>query len=207
MKNNEILKKFIVLEGLDGSGTTTQMKKLGKKFSSNGIEHQLTMEPTDNPVGKLIRKVLEKEISMEPETLAVLFSADRYEHIYGKEGIKKLTDNNIWVVCDRYLFSSIAYQSLKCDPDWVLSINNYPLPEYLFFLDVPVEECGQRLGRRDKVELFDKHEIQKKILKNYQNGFAKGIDAGVKFFSIDGTENPDAILEKIWSILDIKADK
>ncbi len=120
MKNNEILKNFIVLEGLDGSGTTTQMNNLGEKYHKNGISHQLTMEPTDNHVGKLIRQVLEKEIEVEPETLAVLFSADRYEHIFGRKGIKELTENNTWIICDRYLFSSIAYQSLKCDRDWVL---------------------------------------------------------------------------------------
>ena len=207
MKNNEILKNFIVLEGLDGSGTTTQMNNLGKKFVKYGISHQLTMEPTDNPVGKLIRKVLEKEIEVEPETLAALFSADRHEHLFGRNGIKELTENNIWIVCDRYLFSSIAYQSLRCDRDWVLSLNRYPLPEYLFFLDVPVNECGKRLGTRDKVELFDKTELQKRILENYEYGFENSINAGVKFHRIDGTEKPDVICKKIWNKLDLSADK
>jgi dTMP kinase len=201
MKNNEILKGFIVLEGLDGSGTTTQMKKLEKKFRENGIECITTMEPTDNPVGKLIRKVLEKHLSIEPETLAILFSADRNEHIYGKEGIKNLTDNRTWVICDRYLFSSIAYQSLKCDPEWVLSINNYPLPEYLFFLDVPEDVCSKRLNKRDTKELFDDLELQKRILENYHTGFKKGIDSGVKFITLDGTEQADPISEKIWNNL------
>ncbi len=204
MKKN-ILKQFIVLEGLDGSGTTTQMKKLGEKFCSAGIKHILTMEPTDKPVGRLIRQVLEKEVEVEPETLAMLFSADRHEHIFGSEGIKKLSEENTWIVCDRYLFSSIAYQSLKCDPDWVLSINRYPMPEYLFFLDVPEDECGKRLGTRDKIELFDKQEIQKKILENYNNGFKIGIESGVKYFSLDGTEDPDLISEKIWKKLGINS--
>ncbi len=69
------------------------------------------------------------------------------------------------------------------------SLNKYPLPEYLFFLDVPVNECGKRLGTRDKVELFDKAELQKKILENYEYGFENSIKAGVKFYRIDGTEN------------------
>jgi dTMP kinase len=190
MKKNEILKGFIVLEGLDGSGTTTQMKKLEKKFKENGIKCIPTMEPTDNPVGKLIRKVLE-----------ILFSADRNEHIYGNDGIKNFTDNGTWVICDRYLFSSIAYQSLKCDPEWVLSINNYPLPEYLFFLDVPEDVCSKRLNKRDTKELFDDLELQKRILENYHLGFKKGIDSGVKFITLDGTEPVDSISEKIWNNL------
>jgi len=203
MKNIKILKRFIVLEGLDGAGTTTQMKKLEKKFKEKGIGCVSTMEPTDNPVGKLIRKVLEKHISIEPETLAVLFSADRNEHIYGKEGIKNLTERGVWVICDRYLFSSIAYQSLKCDPEWVLSINSYPLPEYLFFLDVPEDVCSKRLNKRDKKELFDDLELQKRILANYHMGFEKGIDSGVKYFTLDGTEKPESISEKIWNNLHI----
>ena len=207
MKKNEILKKFIVLEGLDGSGTTTQMKNLGKIFSEYNIPHMLTMEPTENEVGRLIRKVLEKEVDLEPETLAVLFSADRYEHLFGKNGIKELTEKGVWVICDRYLFSSIAYQSLKCDREWVLSLNSYPLPEYLFFLDVPVEECGRRLGKRDKVELFDKTDLQKKILENYNYGFRMAEISGINFCSMNGTEDPDLISEKIWKKLGIKADK
>ncbi len=207
MKNYEILKRFIVLEGLDGSGTTTQMKKLGEKFNKYNIPYYTTMEPTDNPVGRLIRRVLEKDIDLEPETLAILFSGDRHEHLYGKNGIKELSGKGVWVVCDRYLFSSIAYQSLKCDRDWVLTINRYPLPEYLFFLDVPVEECGRRLGTRDKIELFDRSEIQKKILKNYNFGFDMGIESGVEFHKLDGTESPDEISEKIWKKLGIQTDK
>ena len=207
MKKNEILKRFIVLEGLDGSGTTTQMNNLGKIFSEHDIPCLLTMEPTDNEVGRLIRKILEKEITVEPETLAVLFSADRNEHLYGEKGIKELSENGLWIICDRYLFSSIAYQSLKCDREWVLSLNSYPMPEYLFFIDVPVEECGRRLGARDKIELFDKSELQKKILENYNYGFRMADNSGVSFFKMDGTEEPDVISEKIWKKLNITADK
>ena len=207
MKKIEILKRFIVLEGLDGSGTTTQLKNLGKMFSEHNIPYLLTMEPTNNEVGKLIRKILEKEIAVEPETLAVLFSADRNEHLYGKKGIKELSEEGLWIICDRYLFSSIAYQSLKCDREWVLSLNNYPMPEFLFFLDVPVEECGKRLGTRDKVELFDKTELQKRILENYRYGFRMADNSGVAFFKMDGTEDPEVISEKIWKKLGISADK
>ncbi len=118
MPNSEILKKFIVLEGLDGSGTTTQLNMLGKKFSQSNINCFMTMEPTDGCIGKIIRKALKKEIVLDKKTLALLFSADRNEHLCGRDSIREYLARGIWTISDRYFFSSIAYQSLDCEREW-----------------------------------------------------------------------------------------
>ncbi len=134
MIKKDILKKFIVLEGLDGSGTTTQIKMLSDKFKNSGIKLLVTAEPTDNRIGRIIRETLHHKYKIKPDTLALLFAADRNEHLFGKKGIIDYLDEGYYVISDRYFFSSIAYQSLNCDLDWVIALNNFPLPEYLFLL-------------------------------------------------------------------------
>ncbi len=106
--------KFIVFEGLDGAGTTTQLHLLEKNLKEAGVTVFATAEPTDSAIGRLIRSVLRKEISVEPKTLAMLYATDRYEHLYGKGGIIEHLDAGDTVICDRYLYSSIAYQSITC---------------------------------------------------------------------------------------------
>ncbi|MCL2792613.1 MAG: dTMP kinase [Spirochaetaceae bacterium] len=197
MKTENILKKFIVLEGLDGSGTTTQLKMLKQSFDKKKIDSFFTMEPTDGVIGKVIRDALRKKIVLDSKTLALLFTADRNEHIYGKEGIMEQLENNKWVICDRYFFSSIAYQSLACDRNWVVDINNFPLPEYLFFLTTSPNECQKRMENRDEKELFEDIKLQESILDNYNYGINIFKKSGMKVFYIDGEESAEVINEKI----------
>jgi len=201
MKTFNVLKDFVVIEGLDGSGTTTQLDLLEKKSKKNGINVFPTMEPTGGAIGKIIRDALRKNIVIEPKTLALLFSADRNEHLYGNDGIIQYINNGYKVISDRYFFSSIAYQSLDCGRDWVISINNFPLPEFLFFIDVPPHTCQSRMKNRKCVELFDDLLLQEKILENYKYGINSYSGTGMKIYYIDGTETADTINEKIWNII------
>ncbi len=197
-ENPEVLKNFIVLEGLDGSGTTTQLNMLGEALEKRGTAVFKTCEPSPLPSGKLIRRVLEKEITVEPETLAMLFSADRHEHLYNKEdGIIKHINIGELVISDRYLFSSLAYQSMDCGFEFVRSINNYPLPEYLVYIDTTPEICRQRMSKRDLEELFDGADIQFKIVENYERGLAAYPDSGMKLLRIDGHKTPTEICSEI----------
>ncbi|MDX9801096.1 MAG: dTMP kinase [Spirochaetia bacterium] len=201
MDTSTVLKNFIVLEGLDGSGTTTQLKMISQKLKNNGIKCFPTMEPTENRIGALIRDALKKNISIDSKTLAFLFAADRNEHLYGKDGIIQFAENGYKVVSDRYLFSSIAYQSLSCGFEWVLGLNNFPLPEYLFFIDLSPEICQSRMKNRDSRELFDEIEMQEKILINYKKGIDYYDGRGMKVFYLDGRESAEMINEKIWKII------
>ena len=197
-ENFEVLQNFIVLEGLDGSGTTTQLNMLGKKLAESGRRVFTTCEPSPMVSGQIIRRILLREISVEPETLARLFSADRYEHLYNKvDGIiKHLNDGEI-VISDRYLFSSLAYQSLGCGFELVKELNRYPLPEYLVYIDLHPEICAKRMSSRDKIELFDSDKIQLDIVENYERGMAAYPGSGMKMIRIDGTKKPEEICSEI----------
>jgi dTMP kinase len=131
-----ILHRFAVLEGLDGSGTTTQLRLAGRRLEREGVPHFLTWEPTDGPVGTLIRSILRHEVPAEPCTVAMLYAADRSEHLHGPGGILERASRGELVLSDRYLFSSLAYQSLECPEEQVAGLNaGFPLPELLVFVD------------------------------------------------------------------------
>ncbi|OQY36871.1 MAG: dTMP kinase [Spirochaetaceae bacterium 4572_7] len=199
----EVIKNFVVLEGLDGSGTTTQLNILTKMLEKDAISIIRTFEPTDNPIGKLIRRVLRKELSLEPKSVSKLFVADRHEHIYGANGIVKNTSKGNLVLCDRYLFSSLAYQSPECGFDYVKNINEgFPLPEHLFFFNVDVDICQERIVKRgDAKELFDAHEYQLKVHKNYLKALELYKDSKMNIHIIDGTKSPKEISNEIYSII------
>lgn len=197
---NKILKGFIAIEGLDGSGTTTQLNQITQYLSNNNIEHMRTFEPTDSKTGKFLRQVLSGEIPLEQETIAYLFAADRNEHIYGKnKGIIAQLKNNSYVISDRYLFSSIAYQSLRADYNLVVNLNSrFPLPEFLIFVDVPVEECQKRLKMRDsQKDIYDDIDSQRQVLGYYRKSIELFKDSGMKVILINGTKKPHEITEEI----------
>lgn len=200
----KVLKQFIVLEGLDGAGTTTQMNLLEKKLNAHNKAVWKTFEPTDKETGKIIRRVLRKEFTLEAETTAGLYAADRYEHIYGKEGIVEHQKQGDIIVCDRYLFSSLAYQTPLCGFDFVWNLNKeYPLPEHLFFIEVPVNTCQKRMkSRGGEVELFDAEEYQIKVYEAYLKALDMYKETSMKVHRIDGSVSPEEISERIWKILE-----
>ena len=201
------IKNFIVLEGLDGCGTTTQTALLVKKLEECGIKGYSTKEPTDGSIGRFIRSVLQKKESVDPFTLALLFSADRNEHVYGKNGIIEQTQAGKMVVCDRYFFSSLAYQSLFIDYDTVGELNRfYPLPEYLFYIDLSPEECQARVeSRGEETELFEHLELQRKIDANYKKSLSLLAASEMKTVVIDGRGSIEDIHNQICKALGLTA--
>jgi len=190
MKNN-ILNNFIVLEGLDGAGTSTQCRLLNQNIKSS----ILTFEPTDSPIGSLIRKGLQKKIILNQDTLSYLFAADRSDHIYGINGIINKIKDHI-VICDRYLFSSLAYQSLDLPFKKVYQLNKYfPMPQVVFFLNTSTDVCQKRISKRgNNEEIFEKKELQQKILNNYLKAFDYYKDKGLNLIMIDGNLKAENIL-------------
>lgn len=203
--NNTILGSFIVLEGLDGAGTTTQSRLLSKRFSARDIPCRMTAEPTDLPSGRLIRDILSGRLHADPRTVALLFAADRNEHLYGTEdGIAHTVSRGEWVISDRYFFSSLAYQSVECGFSWVRDLNSiFPLPEYLIYLDVPVDECRNRISGRDQEELYDPEDFQTKVSRGYEKVLSLFSGTAMEILRIDGLKPPDTITNEIWSFLDI----
>lgn len=193
--------QFIVLEGLDGAGTTTQRDAVASILREKGIPCLSTCEPTDGPVGKLVRSILRKEAEVQPWTLAMLYSADRYEHV--KEIGSALKEGK-WVISDRYFYSSLAYQGVTCPWEKVEEINReYPHPDILLYIDTPVEECMRRIDfRGQKKELFEKQEYLTQVRANYEKAF-NDIPPSTRLYRIDGRLHKEEITEEIRDILSI----
>lgn len=192
-----------MLEGLDGSGTTTQMKLLAERLEREGMPHAATWEPTDGPVGSMIRSILHKKTPAHPRTVALLFAADRNEHLFAPGiGIAERTKKGEIVICDRYLFSSLAYQSLESDPDYVLGLNSaFPLPQLLVFLDTPVEVCQERLAMRGAAELYDGFAFQSRVRAEYLKAIERFRGKGMRIECIAGEKPAGLIHGEIWKIL------
>jgi dTMP kinase len=201
-KSKEVWNRFLVFEGLDGAGTTTQIRLLSDLLAQKGVPNYLTYEPTDTPVGKIIRNILHKKNVVTPETLATLFSADRNEHLYGSGGILEHLQMGDVVLCDRYIFSSLAYQTIACDYDFVWALNErFPLPEYLIFLDLDPSICQERMLSRETQEIFDDTQVQEEIRTQYLRDFRRFKDTDMEIITITGTGDIDRISEKIWNSL------
>lgn len=198
-----VLSNFIVFEGIDGAGTSTQIKKLIEK---NPERFTATAEPTKNETGKFLRRMLAGEFHVDEKTNAYLFAADRCEHIFGKGGVKELIDSGKTVVSDRYFFSSLAYQSISCGKELPALLNSpFPLPEYLFYFVINPEISLKRVdSRNEKKEIYEKLDTQKKIAAMYEeviSEYEKMPDTGMKIIRIDATQPIDAIAKIIFETI------
>jgi dTMP kinase len=191
--------RFIVLEGIDGSGTTTQSERLEARLRQEGYRVERTWEPTDRPVGKLIRRALTRQLShrrksyaLSDETLALLFAADRLDHLRG-EVLPALEAGKV-VICDRYLLSSLAYQGIAVTPSWVEEINRFAIaPDLTLFLEVDPRIAARRRAKRGGAkELFDAIALQARIAERYQ-ALARKYRAIQRVVRIDGTQTLDQV--------------
>ena len=204
-----ILKNFIVFEGIDGAGTSTQIKKLVECGNTERGEGNFvaTAEPTTGETGRFLRRMLGGEFKVDEKTNAYLFAADRCEHIFGKGGVKELCESGKIVVSDRYFFSSMAYQSVSCGDELPKLLNSpFPLPEYLFYFVInPEISLGRVTSRGEKKEIYETIEKQKKIAAQYEKVISEyeknAAESGMKIIRIDAEKSIDEISEEIWNIL------
>ena len=174
--------RFIVLEGIDGAGTTTLSEKLQEWLASKGIKAVITREPSDGPVGVLIRNALRGRIQLPEaaggghlpqETIALLFAADRIDHLASE--IQPALMQGTWVISDRYVDSSVAYQGTLIDIDWVDVINRYAVtPDLTLFLDVDVDTALGRIGAtRVQRDIFETSELLVRVAEGYRQHYQK----------------------------------
>ena len=158
--------KFIVFEGLDGAGKTTQIRLLAKYLEENGERVILTAEPTAYESGKALRAALSGKIRKTPCEMAVMFIADRIAHNKNEaDGIERLLQDGYTVISDRYYYSSLAYQGSITDREWVARMNldcpEIRKPDLCIFLDLSPEESMKRItlnrkeGDREIYETLD----------------------------------------------------
>ena len=190
-----ILNNFIVFEGIDGSGTSTQLKLL----KQNNPDFEITAEPTSTETGKFLRRMLGGEFKVDEKTNAYLFAADRCQHLYGEGGIIELTKKGKIVVSDRYFFSSMAYQSATCGIELPALLNSpFPLPQILFYFVINPEISLSRVtARNEKKEIYEKIELQRKIADMYEkviSSYEKDSENNhMKVVRIDATKSIEEI--------------
>lgn len=195
--------KFIVFEGIDGSGKSTQIRMISKRIQEQNLQVYTTFEPTAGPIGSLIRQMLSGKIKTDQRTLAFLFAADRMDHLVNEEnGIRKKIDKGELVLCDRYYFSSYAYHAQYMDMEWVIHANSLNAeilrPDLTIFIDVEPETCLERItNNRSDFEMYEKIDIMKKVRINYLKAFEQLRDFE-KIVVIDGNNAVDHVGDAIF---------
>ena len=200
-----VLKNFIVFEGIDGAGTSTQIKKLVERGNAGEPGRFVaTAEPTGGETGCFLRRMLGGQFHVDEKTNAYLFAADRCEHIFGKGGVKELCESGKIVVSDRYFFSSMAYQSVSCGDGLPKLLNSpFPLPEILFYFEInPEISLGRVNARGEAKEIYETIEKQKKIAAQYEKVISEyektAGETGMKIIRINAADTIENISEIIW---------
>lgn len=179
MKKNGL---FIVFEGIDGSGTSTQAMLLRDRLSADGYATTLTSEPSEGPIGNMIRQGMKGRLQFSSDPtlfdrqMAYLFAADRHDHLHNiTDGVLKLTEQGTHVISTRYFFSSYAYH---CESDdslaFVKKLNEaFPNPDLVIYLKNSVECSMQRMSNRIHKDAYENEQKLTKVSNNYDRIFSE----------------------------------
>lgn len=195
---------FIVFEGIDGCGKSTQLKLLCQKLTALGRAPLPTAEPTDTVTGKLLRRALSGEDKRTAAEMAALFTLDRIHHNKGEGGIEEYLKKGFDVISDRYYYSSLAYQGSLTDYDWVRRMNcdcpEIKKPDLCIFLDMPPKAALTRIGKRGEAkEIYEKEET----LTLFRSTFMKVFDSledNVAIIDAEGT--PDEVAARVFAAVE-----
>ena len=196
--------KFIVIEGLDGSGKTTQIRMLSAKLRAMGRAVAETAEPATNATGGLIRDALSGFTPRTGTEIAALFMADRVAHnVNPVNGIGVILAQGRDVICDRYYYSSLAYQGVVSDPEWVYHINvdcpEIRKPDLCVFLDLDEEACIRRMEQgRSNREIYENENTLIAVRRRYYDAFRRlaGRD-DIRIVNADRT--PEEVAEDVFA--------
>jgi dTMP kinase len=189
---------LIVIEGIDGSGSTTQSDMLAAWLERAGIPTIITSEPSGGPIGVALREHLVRSPELHgPQAEALAFAADRMDHV-ASVVVPALVRGNT-VVSDRYYLSSLAYQALSCDLAWLREINRFAIrPDLTVFLSVPVDVGMARFSGRTIRERFEEDRAQlADIAGMYDRAIERLREDGEDVQRIDGTRSPEEVHAEI----------
>jgi dTMP kinase len=203
---------FVVLEGIDGSGTTTQAERYAASLRARRRLVHVTREPSTGPVGSLIRLALTQRLSLptahQAHAMALLFAADRLDHVASE--IDPLLRDGYVVLSDRYDLSSLAYQSVTDADDrdslgkvgWIRDLNRHARrPDVTVVLDVSAGVAAQRRrARGGAAELFDDADVQARLASAYRR--AESFVPGDRVIHVDGDRDADTVAAAIAAALD-----
>ncbi len=197
-----LIQNFVVFEGIDGTGTTTQLARLSRRLEGAGIAYHTSCEPTPGPIGVLIRQALAGTFAARPETVARLFAADRGEHLYGPDGTVARTDRNQLAVSDRYFFSSLAYQGLTCGQELPALLNaSFPLPELLLFFELDPIVAERRMASRKALDIYENLEFQRRVAEAYRAIVDSFEDSGMAIARINASAPPEEVESSVWNAI------
>ena len=205
--------RFIVLEGLDGSGKSTQAARLAGKLRDLNIPYFHAHQPSSNPVGQQARSATKGGFPLENEAIALLFAADRYQHYHEK--IAPELDKGSYVICDRYYYSNLAFQGIdSATMERVITYNQAVMeapakrPDIAFFLDVPPEECIRRIvSTRSDISIYETLPQLKQMRERYFTAF-KRLEDTDNIVIIDAANNShEAVAAQIWKYLNINENE
>jgi len=194
---------FIAFEGIDGSGKTSQAKLLANKLKENGHKVYTTFEPTDSPIGSIIRNIFNHRLEADHRTIAGLFVADRLDHLLNKtNGILKKLEEGFTVITDRYYFSSYAYHGVHMPLEWVIEANSLSAellrPDLNIYIDLLPETSMARLKKgRNQIDLYETVENLKNVRQKYLKAFELMKDVEHVFVT-DGACTTEEIAKDIW---------
>ena len=198
--------RFIVFEGIDGSGKTTQARLLAKRLEENGKKVVMTAEPTDLPTGRALREALGGKVKKSECEMAVLFVEDRIAHNIAPEvGIEALLEAGAWVICDRYYYSTLAYQGQSTDYAWVKSMNldcpQIRKPDLCIYVDLLPEQSLERIRKgRDSIEIYENIETLSRVREQFLS-VIKDVEKTDNVCVIDGYRSVEEIFADIYSIV------
>lgn len=197
---------FIVFEGIDGSGKSTQMNLLAHKLTNAGHAVHLTCEPTYNPIGSIIRQAFTGEKPLDDRVIAGLFVADRLQHILDDEdGILARLEQGYTVLSDRYYLSSYAYQGAHMPLEWVMEANALAAglcrPDLHVFIDLSPQEALERIRLRSpEFQLYETLANLTSVRETYLRAMDL-VAAEETILVVDGSMSLTAISESIWEIM------
>lgn len=196
--------RFLAFEGIDGSGKSTQAQRLLARLQARGVRCRGTQEPSDGPVGAMLRQILTGRMAADGRVIAGLFTADRLDHLVNpRDGILEQVRSGVTVVTDRYYFSSYAYQGVDVDMGWLIDSNRLSAellrPDATIFLDVPVPQALERIGRnRSHTELFEKEDRLTATREKYLEAFERLSDRET-VLTVDADADADTVEERVWA--------
>lgn len=195
-------RSFIVFEGIDGSGKGTCISHLEAELKKKGLEVLTTAEPSSSDLGKLIRSQIKGSFPSEMgETFgkytALLMCADRWEHY--QRVIRPAVEAGKVVLCDRYVWSTLAYQDGVYSPHVFYEINSLPSPDLTIFLRLPVEKALERIKEsRENLDVFESRERLLRVSKAYESAMMLSLSKGEQVRTLDAGLAEEDVARNAW---------
>jgi dTMP kinase len=194
--------RFVVLEGLDGAGTTTQADGLAQTLRARDLRVCATAEPSGGPLGAVARSYVQRNVSLDPTAAALAFLGDRADHL--ARVIRPALHRGEWVVCDRYMLSTLAYQGAEgVDGLWVLDVSrSFDIPDLTVFLDVPTTALAERISSRGGSERYESPDLQDALRDSYRSSIELLRERGHRIAVVDGSADAARVSEAVLAELD-----